>query len=100
MSSLLLLFLSEEEAFMALCKICEDIAVDYYNPSMIGAIIDLEVFGDLMKKYLPDLYSHLMNTVSSLQYITIPWFLSLFIGILPWEVIFISSSYYFQVEIN
>ena len=81
--------MQEEEVFMLLCTICEDIIPDYYSSSMIGSMIDLEVFDVLMTKYLPEIHNHVLQTLGPIQLITIPWFMCLFIGTLPWEVYFL-----------
>ena len=32
---------------------------DYYSKTIVGAVIDQVVFGDLLREYLPDMYTHL-----------------------------------------
>lgn len=51
--------LNEEEAFWTLVQIVEVyLPLDYYS-NLLGVLIDLKVFKDLMSKRLPKLCKHL-----------------------------------------
>eukprot|EP01102_Stenamoeba_stenopodia_P022452 TRINITY_DN9355_c0_g1_i1.p1 TRINITY_DN9355_c0_g1~~TRINITY_DN9355_c0_g1_i1.p1 ORF type:complete len:994 (-),score=268.32 TRINITY_DN9355_c0_g1_i1:50-3031(-) len=83
----LLLYMREEEAFWVLCTIVEDLMPDYYTKSMLGCLIDQQVFHVLMKKYLPKVAQHMTDVLGlPISVVTLPWFMCLFIGILPWEI--------------
>jgi Ca2+-binding EF-hand superfamily protein len=84
----LLLFMDEESAFWTLCTICEDYMPEYYRPSMVGSIIDIKIFEFLVDYYMPDLPQHLDSFGTPISLISTPWFLSLFIGFIPFELTF------------
>jgi hypothetical protein len=83
---MLLLYTNEEEAFWITCSICEELLPDYYSPSMIGAMVDQRIFEILVSKYLPDLHDHLQSVGVSIQLLSFPWFMTLYINYLPLEV--------------
>jgi hypothetical protein len=66
----LLLFLPEEETFYLLISIIEKVP-DYYEKNMIGSIIDLSLFGELLKQRLPHLHTHFQNIYADLTLIGI-----------------------------
>lgn len=84
--SILLLFLSEEQAFYVLCAICEHLVPDYYVRAMIGTIVDQRIFENLMEERAPAIKSHLEKIGVPLAMITLPWFMCLFIGDFPLEL--------------
>jgi len=84
--AILLLFMDEESAFWTLHTICEDFVPEYYRPTMMGSLIDQRIFEYLMNYYLPDVSAHLIKLSLPISLISIPWFLSLFIGFVPLEV--------------
>ena len=84
-AALLLCYLSEEETFWMIGQICEDILPDRYTPSMIGTMVDQQAFGTLLETHLSDIARHLTDLDIPVPLITLPWFMCLFIGFLPWE---------------
>jgi hypothetical protein len=94
-AALLLLYLTEEEAFWLLCTICEELLPDYYTTKMAGCLVDQLVLQALVKENLPKLYGHLQKHEVSLEVASISWFLCLFINIFPWPVRSIRSSSFF-----
>ncbi|KAM5318576.1 TBC1 domain family member 8 isoform 3-T3 [Glossophaga mutica] len=84
LTSVLLLYAKEEEAFWLLVAVCERMLPDYFNHRVIGAQVDQSVFEELVKEHLPDLAEHL-NDPSALASISLSWFLTLFLSIMPLE---------------
>ncbi|UJR27471.1 hypothetical protein I4U23_008757 [Adineta vaga] len=82
--AVLLLYMNEEDAFWTLAALCERLLPDYYNTKVVGALIDQGVFSDYCKEYLPDLYDKLEN-LGIAACITLSWFLTLFISVIPFE---------------
>eukprot|EP01094_Clydonella_sp_ATCC50884_P018295 TRINITY_DN3369_c0_g1_i11.p1 TRINITY_DN3369_c0_g1~~TRINITY_DN3369_c0_g1_i11.p1 ORF type:complete len:534 (-),score=116.01 TRINITY_DN3369_c0_g1_i11:1202-2803(-) len=85
-SAFLLLFVLEEDAFWLLTKLINDIIPHYFSPQLLGVRADQEVLRALVEMRFPALYSHLSELGFMLHFITIQWFMCLFIGILPSEV--------------
>ena len=82
--ALLLMYLTEEQAFWVLAVLIEDILPsDYYTSSMTGCRIDQGVFQSSLAWKLPKLFSHLKAYEIDIGPITCSWFLSLYINILP-----------------
>jgi hypothetical protein len=47
--AMILLYMSEEEAFWTLVAICEDISPDYYSRQLIGSVVDQQIFAKLVE---------------------------------------------------
>uniref|UniRef100_A0A8D0PKQ0 Rab-GAP TBC domain-containing protein n=1 Tax=Sus scrofa TaxID=9823 RepID=A0A8D0PKQ0_PIG len=84
LTSVLLLYAKEEEAFWLLVAVCERMLPDYFNHRVIGAQVDQSVFEELIKEQLPELAEH-MQDLSALASISLSWFLTLFLSIMPLE---------------
>ncbi|KAH0503987.1 TBC1 domain family member 8 [Microtus ochrogaster] len=84
LTSVLLLYAKEEEAFWLLVAVCERMLPDYFNHRVIGAQVDQSVFEELIKEHLPELAEHI-NDLSALASISLSWFLTLFLSIMPLE---------------
>ncbi|XP_053563621.1 TBC1 domain family member 8 isoform X2 [Bombina bombina] len=82
LTSVLLLYAKEEEAFWLLVSVCERMLPDYFNHRVIGAQVDQSVFEELIKERLPELAEHITD-LSTLASISLSWFLTLFISIMP-----------------
>ncbi|XP_060089796.1 TBC1 domain family member 8 isoform X2 [Heteronotia binoei] len=84
LTSVLLLYAKEEEAFWLLVAVCERMLPDYFNHRVIGAQVDQSVFEELIKEQLPELAEH-MKDLSTLASVSLSWFLTLFLSIMPLE---------------
>lgn len=84
LTSVLLLYAKEEEAFWLLVAVCERMLPDYFNHRVIGAQVDQSVFEELIREQLPELAEH-MHDLSALASISLSWFLTLFLSIMPLE---------------
>ncbi|XP_063809519.1 TBC1 domain family member 8 isoform X2 [Pseudophryne corroboree] len=82
LTSVLLLYAKEEEAFWLLVAVCERMLPDYFNHRVLGAQVDQSVFEDLIQERLPELAEHITD-LTTLASISLSWFLTLFVSIMP-----------------
>eukprot|EP01125_Pyxidicula_operculata_P017450 TRINITY_DN610_c2_g1_i2.p1 TRINITY_DN610_c2_g1~~TRINITY_DN610_c2_g1_i2.p1 ORF type:complete len:935 (-),score=136.50 TRINITY_DN610_c2_g1_i2:2458-5220(-) len=82
-TALLLLFMEESDAFFILSCICETLMPNYYNRAMLGSMVDVNLFGDLIAQELPHVYKKLSKLSVPIPAVTMPWFLCLYIGYVP-----------------
>ncbi|KNC97733.1 uncharacterized protein SPPG_06734 [Spizellomyces punctatus DAOM BR117] len=81
--SVLLIYLTEEQAFWILTVLCDRMLPGYYSTNMVGAVIDNHVFETLVAKYMPIMAEHFKKNEIQLSVACLPWFLSLYINSLP-----------------
>ncbi|KAI4310737.1 hypothetical protein MLD38_035690 [Melastoma candidum] len=84
-AGLLLLLMPEENAFWTLVGIIDDYFDGYYTEEMIESQVDQLVFEELTRERFPKLVNHLDFLGVQVTWISGPWFLSIFINMLPWE---------------
>lgn len=79
----LLIYMSEEQAFWCLNKICDKLLPGYYSKTMYGTLLDQKVLESLVGKTMPILWDHLQKHDVQLSIVSLPWFLSIFINTMP-----------------
>lgn len=84
-AALLLLLMPEENAFWALMGIIDEYFDGYYSEEMTESQVDQFVFEELVRERLPKLVNHLDYLGVQVAWVTGPWFLSIFMNMLPWE---------------
>ncbi|KAL5228377.1 hypothetical protein ABZP36_016642 [Zizania latifolia] len=84
-AGLLLLLMPEENAFWALTGIMDDYFDAYFSEEMIECQVDQLVLEDLVREKFPKLVNHLDYLGVQVAWVTGPWFLSIFMYMLPWE---------------
>ncbi|KAG0243797.1 hypothetical protein BGW41_001309 [Actinomortierella wolfii] len=82
-TSALLIYQSEEQAFWTLNVLCDRLVPGYYSTSMYGALLDQTILEHLVEKTMPILSKHLKKVDVQLSVACLPWFLSLFINSMP-----------------
>lgn len=105
-AAFLLLYLEEEEAFYMITRITE-LFPDFYTIDMIGSVVYAHVFSHLIKKHFPKLHRHFDRISMDLSIVVLPWFLCLFVGYVPWNLLarifdylfFYGPKYLFQISL-
>uniref|UniRef100_A0A8C7ZKC7 TBC1 domain family member 9 n=1 Tax=Oryzias sinensis TaxID=183150 RepID=A0A8C7ZKC7_9TELE len=99
-TSVLLLYAKEEEAFWLLVVLCERMLPDYYNTRVVGALVDQGVFEELAREYVPQLYD-CMQDLGVISTISLSWFLTLFLSVMPFEsaVVVVDCFFYDGIKV-
>nr|XP_043611945.1 rab GTPase-activating protein 1-like [Erigeron canadensis] len=84
-AAMLLLMMPEENAFWTLVGMMDDYFDGYFNTDMIESQVDQLVFEDLMRERYPKLVNHFDYLGVEMGWICGPWFLSIFVNMIPWE---------------
>ncbi|KAL6277791.1 hypothetical protein ACE6H2_021392 [Prunus campanulata] len=84
-AGLLLLLMPEENAFWTFVGIIDDYFDGYYTEEMIESQVDQLVFEELVRENFPKLVNHLDYLGVQVAWFTGPWFLSIFVNMIPWE---------------
>ncbi|KAI8341806.1 rab-GTPase-TBC domain-containing protein [Chlamydoabsidia padenii] len=82
-TSAILIYMSEEQAFFTLSVLCDDMLPGYYSTSMYGALLDQIIFEHLLETTMPLLHNHFKKKDIQLSVACLPWFLSLYINSMP-----------------
>ncbi|KAF3783108.1 TBC1 domain family member 8 [Nymphaea thermarum] len=84
-AGLLLLLMPEENAFWTLMGIIDEYFDGYYSEEMIESQVDQLVLEELVRQRFPKLVNHLDYLGVQVAWVTGPWFLTIFVNMLPWE---------------
>ncbi|CAI9772437.1 unnamed protein product [Fraxinus pennsylvanica] len=84
-AGLLLLLMPEENAFWTLMGIIDDYFDGYYSEEMLESQVDQLVLEELVRENFPKLVNHLDYLGVQVAWVTGPWFLTVFMNMLPWE---------------
>ncbi|KAL5219191.1 hypothetical protein ABZP36_019875 [Zizania latifolia] len=84
-AGLFLLFMPEEHAFWALVGVIDEYFDGYYTEEMIESQVDQLVLEEVVRERFPKLAKHMDFLGVQVAWVTGPWFLSIFINMLPWE---------------
>ncbi|CAM0872615.1 unnamed protein product [Alopecurus aequalis] len=84
-AGLFLLFMPEENAFWALVGVIDEYFEGYYTEEMIESQVDQLVLEEVVRERFPKLAKHSDILGVQVTWVTGPWFLSIFINMLPWE---------------
>ncbi|XP_012275102.1 TBC1 domain family member 9 [Orussus abietinus] len=81
-TSVLLIYCSEEAAFWQLCNVCESLLPDYYDRRVVGALVDQGLLEELVAEHLPALHVRL-HELGLISVISLSWFLTIFLSVMP-----------------
>jgi len=81
----LLLVLEEEEAYWGLVALVEYLFPHYYEAMVMGSMVDQTILGDMMQKRQREAYDHIEELGLELPVLTMHWFNSLFVEVIPFE---------------
>lgn len=79
----LLIYMLEEQAFWCLDVLCARLVPGYYSKTMYGTLLDQRVFELLVEETMPVLWLHIVRHDIQLLVISLPWFLLLYLTLMP-----------------
>lgn len=92
----LLLFMEEEDAFWMMATIVEDILpASYYSSTLLGIQADQRVMQTLIANYLGTVDETLKKHDIELSLITLPWFMTIFSGVVHTKVLLRIWDFFF-----
>uniref|UniRef100_A0A452R4V1 TBC1 domain family member 9 n=1 Tax=Ursus americanus TaxID=9643 RepID=A0A452R4V1_URSAM len=100
-TSVLLLYAKKEEAFWLLVALCERMLPDTTTPEfVVCALVDQGVFEELARDYVPQLYD-CMQDLGVISTISLSWFLTLFLSVMPFEsaVVVVDCFFYEGIKV-
>eukprot|EP01125_Pyxidicula_operculata_P019825 TRINITY_DN7214_c0_g1_i1.p1 TRINITY_DN7214_c0_g1~~TRINITY_DN7214_c0_g1_i1.p1 ORF type:complete len:998 (+),score=147.46 TRINITY_DN7214_c0_g1_i1:295-2994(+) len=83
--TLLMFVENEEEVFYMLSSLIQRVP-EYYDREMLGSLVDVRIFADLLAEKMPELSAHFKKIDIDISLIVLPWFLCMYVGYVPWEV--------------
>jgi len=81
----LLLVMSEEDTFWMMRHLVDAKLPQYFSPNLVGCRADQLALVDMMAVLMPTAHMQLQENLMSIHFITVEWFMRLYIGILPTE---------------
>jgi len=87
-TAMLLVNLTEEEAFWILVRIIDTLLPPNFYSSLHGAVLDQAVFSSLLENLEPGISSKLKEYNLPVELITTKWFICLYASVLPTETFF------------
>ncbi|XP_076918503.1 uncharacterized protein LOC143578943 [Bidens hawaiensis] len=84
-AGMLLLMMPEENAFWTLVGMIDDYYDGYFTKDMIESQVDQLVYEDLLRERYPNLVNYFDHIGVQMGWICGPWFLSIFVHMIPWE---------------
>jgi hypothetical protein len=95
-TSVLLLYASEEEAFWLLVVLCENLLPDYYNTRVVGALVDANVFRLLIESNLPKLHRKLTD-LGTINTVSMAWFLTMYLNVMPFDsAVYVMDCFFYD----
>lgn len=94
-TSAILIYAGEEQAFWLLKHLAEDALPGYYSTTMYGVVIDQLVLEDLIQEHLPSLWKQFKHHGLQISVASTPWLLTVFINTMPLHLAFRVLDWFF-----
>ncbi|TNN18992.1 TBC1 domain family member 10B isoform 2 [Schistosoma japonicum] len=83
----LLIHMPEEDAFWTFVCLCNQYMTDYFKSGLVRVKIELNMLFELVKKYQPNIYYHMIKCNTEPIYFAVDWFMCLYTRNLPWSTV-------------